>query len=167
MLRWIRRKVELAAVKGATEDIERLIAMLEGAEDSEIGILLASATFSRILMLRDGLVPSGAFNMKEPRDEEGCDFFPLRLNKLISHKQKQEEKAYGDVAGLMILLHSARAINMPEIRSHGRKMWKELSRGMHYASVYLPNLFEAEGGKWTYDDVQSAYFIPPGLEPRI
>ncbi|MBL4927934.1 hypothetical protein [Fuscibacter oryzae] len=163
MLGWIKRKVEISSAKAATEDIERQIAMLKGADDDDLGLLIASATFYRFFLNQHGVVPSGAFDLGEVRDAEGCDFFPMELNRLIREAQKEGNPV--GAAGLMILLHSARAINMPELRFLGRSMWKELQRGMPFAPNYLPSLFQAAGIPYNGDS-GSVYFIPGGLEPR-
>ena len=127
MLRWIRRRVELAAVRAATEDIERQISMLKGADSEEVGLVLASATFSRIFLEKHGVAPSGAFDLSVLRDQGKCFLFQRTLNRII--KEKQKLGAYGDAAGVIILLHTVRALNMPEIRHLGRTMWGELARG--------------------------------------
>lgn len=163
MLGWMKRKVEMASVKSATKDIERQITMLKGADDDDLGLLIASATFYRFFLEQNGVVPAGAFNLGEVRDAVGCDFFPMELSRLTREAQKEGNPV--GAAGLMILLHSARAINMPELRFLGRTMWKELQRGMPHAPPYLPSLFQAAGMPYNGDS-GSVYFVPGGLEPR-
>ncbi len=163
MLGWMKRRVEFAAIKAAQEDIERQINMLRGMDSYEVGTVLASATFSRLFLEKHGAVPQGAFDLSVERDQKKCDFFQLDLNRLI--KEKQKLGAYPDAAGVMILLHTVRALNMPEIRILGRVMWGELERGMDYAAEVLPSLFDVYDIPYFDADLQSVRQIPPGLEP--
>lgn len=164
MLGWVRRRVELAAVKAATEDICRQINMLKGMDSEEIGTLLASATFFRCLLERHDAVPDGAFDLRVERDQDQCDLFQLYLNRLI--KEKQKLGAYADAAGVMVLLHTVRALNMLDIRHLGQAMWSELARGSDYAAEVLPELFDVCDIACTEEDILAARMIPPGLEPH-
>lgn len=162
MFDWLKRKVEFVAIKSATEDIERQLNMLQGSDDSSVGLVLASATFWRLFWTNCGMVPSGAFSLEEPRDEAACSKFQWEVNRLI--KDSQKEGNYASAAGLMIQLHTLRAISMPELRIWGRQMWKELSRGMPYVPEYLPKFFDAAGVPMPVGASEEIYFIPPGLE---
>jgi len=71
-----------------------------------------------------------------------------------------------DALGVMILLHSVRALNVPEIRGLGREMWKELERGFPYVEDTLEEIRGLTGNPLPPNIDDELKFIPHGLEPR-
>ena len=71
-----------------------------------------------------------------------------------------------DALGVMILLHSVRALNVPEIRALGRDMWKQLERGFPHFQDAIFEIRKVSGNNIPQEIDSELRFIPRGLEPR-
>ena len=160
---WIKRKVQLAAVKGAREDLERFVLSLRGMSSEEIGTLVAVATVIRVNLQSQGGLPEGALGVGLP--VSGAEHADIQacLSNLVRLFQKERQPS--DAAGAMVWLHSLRSFAYPEIRLLCRCMWEELARGFPHAERALTDI-EALTGKSIPDEaIRSCNFVPPGLEP--
>ena len=161
--RWLKRRIQLAGVRGGTEDLERFITSLRGQSDEELGMLVGLATLLRINFRAGGFLPDEAIGIGMPLAEGEQAQVQYKLSQLARAFQKEGQLT--DAAGAMVWLHTLRAFGYPELRLLGRSMWKELRRGFAYAEEGLDQIEELTGksipreAKATYD------FIPPGLEP--
>ncbi|MBS3965979.1 MAG: hypothetical protein KGZ60_01820 [Truepera sp.] len=167
MFGWAKRKLEAASVNAQRDDINRFIAGLRGADDEEIGTMLVVANGIRINLLRLGAIPVAALDFSIPRDADTqmkCDMCPITLSSSI--KQFQRDNQRSDAFGVMVWLHSVRALNAPELRSLGREMWGELARGFRYADEAYQDIREIAGDRLPPDLQRELTFIPRGLEPR-
>jgi hypothetical protein len=156
MFGWLKRKTELAGIKGATEDIDRFILSLRGMSDYEVAMAVAIATHWRNAFQRDDDI-----NLLEPWDVEcRSPDFRWKLNRLLVEVQRTRKPM---AVGLMIWLHTLRAAGMPELRLKGRQMWSELRRGFALVDRAAAD-FDAMMGTVLITD--EADRIPSGLEPN-
>ena len=161
--RWIAQRIQRAAVRSGTEDLERFVTSLRGQSDEELGMLVATATVLRINFRAAGYLPDNAIGVGMPLDEEEFSLVQLKYSRLVHSFQK--EKMFADAAGGMVWLHTLRAFAYPELRLLGRMMWKELERGFSYALIMFDDIEELKGISLPQEARYSYEFIPPGLEP--
>jgi hypothetical protein len=158
---WLKRKIQIASVRAAREDLERFNASLRGATDGQIGMVVAIATIIRLRLTTAGRLSRGAFVLPMPGD--GSAELQLYLSGMVRQFQKMGQPS--DAAGTMVWLHSMRALGFPEVRELGRDMWKELQRGFPYVSDALSDI-EALGGNQVPAGADTACtFVPEDLAP--
>jgi hypothetical protein len=166
MFNWVKRRLEITAVNGAVEDLQRCILGLKGASDQEVGMAVANATVIRLNFRAGGKLPDVVLDLSVRRDDEIrkiCDFTQLNLSEAVKYFQKMNQG--GDAFGVMIWLHSVRALNIPEVRLFGRQMWRELQRGFPFASAALDDLRLITRKPFPIGTEEQLTFIPRGLEP--
>lgn len=165
MLDWARRRFQLHAARRAAVDLRRQIDVYAGMDDHEVAFLLVGATYCRLELERRGELPCQCLDLSLPRGPE-VHLAQGALRRLI--RRAQRESRHVAAACLMVWLHSARALNLPEIRMLGREMWQELARG--FAGIESAHaLWEEE----VFDSADPALvpsseefrFVPVGLEP--
>lgn len=122
MFGWLKRRAQMKFARMMIDDIERFNAGLRGISDEEMGAILAQ-TYHWMGVLEN------EYNC----DLEHPDLFAatrpeaaITVNHMIRQIQKRNQAL---APGLMVWLHSLRASSVPEVREHGRAMWKELQRG--------------------------------------
>ena len=136
---WIKRKIQIASVRAASDDIDRFLLGLRGASDRELGLSVALAAHARHILERNfnwDLSPPDVVTMRTPAAT-------LFVNRLIGNSQKNNNGAMA--AGLMVWLHSLRSSDIPEIRLQARQMWGELARGFPYAEEAATDSLEFAG----------------------
>jgi len=159
---WLKRKVQLAVVKNAREDLERFVSSLRGATGEELGFLVANATIIRLRLLAAGEIPPRSLDsVSGPGD--GISFVQLKISNLVRTFQKMNQLS--DAAATMVWLHTIGALGTPEIRELGREMWDQLSRGFSHTESALDGIEaltqeELPAGAW-----QVYTFIPNSLAP--
>lgn len=163
MLEWFNKHAQSAVLKAATQDIERQLQMLMRSSNDDVGLVLASATFWRLFWEQAGMLPKGAISLREVPDELACASFRQELRRQISEDKRSSPAG---AIGMTVWLNTSWALSIPELRPTGRQMWKELSRGVPYASAYVPQFFEAARIPVPADVTEPVRFIPPGLEPQ-
>ncbi|MDF7826729.1 hypothetical protein P4B35_22055 [Pontiellaceae bacterium B12227] len=162
---WLKRKAELKANKLAEEDILRVISILKGMSDYEMGSLVATATMLRIQLRENGVVPDELFDIPEP--EKSFEFGQVlnALGELIRKYQSCGEE--GISAGMMVWHQSLRAIGMPEIRLHGKRMWNEIKRGFPHAESHWETLSLTGNQDWGEFPISEIPFIPKQLNEKL
>ncbi|NOE35597.1 hypothetical protein GS627_17795 [Ruegeria sp. HKCCD7318] len=166
MFGWLKKRVLNASADAMKNDIERFTAGLEGADAEEISTMLVIENILRLRMLDSGVIPAAALDLSIPRDEDvmyQCDMCSLKLVNGVKKFQKIGQPS--DAAGAMIWLHSVRALNVPEIRVCGRKMWGQLVRGFPYVDNTLGTMRAVMGTRLHENIDEELRFIPIGLEP--
>lgn len=163
MFKWMKRKAELAIVNAATSDIERFIKGLRGASSDEVALIVAMATLLRLNLESFGRLPRYALDLRLPRDQYQADMAQLYLNKAVNEFQKMGQPS--DATAAMVWLHSARALNIPEVRFLGREMWSELQRGFDEAAHAAVDVCGLVGREVPTDIEAEVRFVPGGLEP--
>jgi len=167
MFGWIKKKTLKASTDAMKNDIERFILSLEGADEEEIATMLVIANIMRLNITKMGTLPSAALDFNIPRDDyiiRQCDMCPIALISLIKQFQKINQPS--DALGVMILLHSVRALNVPEIRALGRDMWKQLERGFPHVQDAIFEIRKVSDNNIPQEINSELRFIPRGLEPR-
>jgi hypothetical protein len=158
---WLKRKVQIASVRAAREDLDRFNASLRGATDREIGMVMAIATIIRLRLTTSGRLPRNAFALPTPGD--GSAQLQLYLSGMVREFQKIGQPS--DAAGAMVWLHSMRALGFPEVRELGRDMWKELQRGFPYVSDALSDIEALTGNQLAAGADTACTFVPEDLAP--
>lgn len=163
MLKWMKRKTQLAIVNAATSDIERFSRGLQGGSSDEVAQIVAMATLIRVNLEAAGRLPRYVLDLRAQRDQSQANLVQLYLNRLANEFQKMNQPS--DAAGTMVWLHSARSLNIPEIRTLGREMWSELLRGFDGAADAATEVCHLVGREVPIDIEAEVRFIPGGLEP--
>jgi len=116
---WFKGAAQRKFADMQRKEMEQFIAGLDGADDSEIALVVALATNFRH-SLKDVCDLSDPINNVSPE-------VPLQL---VRHYQDLQKRGMQKVApGVAVWLHTARASQTPENRKLARKMWSVLSRG--------------------------------------
>jgi|HubBroStandDraft_4_1064222.scaffolds.fasta_scaffold158946_3 hypothetical protein len=132
---WIKRKVQLAGIKGAREDLERFVESLRGQSDKEIGAVVAMAAVVRVALRQSGLLPDELLQVTEDPQQSMAQLAVAK-----AARRYQGEKRYEEANGAMVWLHSLRALSTPEVRHLGRQMWRQLERGQLHALKVLQDM---------------------------
>src|SRR5690606_22516782 len=115
--RWFKRRIQLAAVRGGTEDLERFVTSLRGQSDDELGALVGLATLLRIQLRNMHIVPEESLDIGTPLSAEEQSEIQLKIGNLVRDFQKSGNPI--DAAGAMVWLHTLRAFRFPELRVLG------------------------------------------------
>ena len=132
MLSWLRRKAQLAIVKGGREDLERFVYSLRGQSGAELGTLLVVAASVRIALRQSGVLPDELVKVTPDPQQAAAQLAVAQLVRRYQSKDRLEE-----AAGAMVWLHTMRALSIPELRLLGRQMWRELARGHDHVPASL------------------------------
>lgn len=162
---WLKRKAQLKENKLAEEDIMRVISILKGMSNYEMGSLAATATMLRIQLRKNGIVPDKLFDISEPEKSFEFGQALTALGELIKKYQSSGEE--GISAGIMVWHQSLRAIGMPEIRYLGKMMWKEIKRGFPHAEFHWETLSSTTGQSWGDFPVLEIAYIPQQLNEDL
>ena len=160
---WLKRKMQLASVKAATDDIQRFLQILKGSSSVELGELICFSTLARVKLRNRGSLKDEVFDVAATILEQAPAQY--MISQLIPSLQKN--KQFSEAAGLMVWLHSLRAFTYLEIRSYGRDMWKELNRGFKQAEESLEIVTMTQPDYVPIMEINELFFIPLGLEPEI
>ncbi len=82
----------------------------------------------------------------------------MRLNREIHLLQRSRQ--FPGPAAVTVWLQSLRAMQVLRLRSHGRVLWRQLSRGFPYVENYAQNYALASGVSFEIADYDQ---IPDGL----
>ena len=163
MLKWMKRKTQLAIVNAATSDIERFCLGLDGGSSDEVARIVGMATLLRIRLESAGRLPRYVLDLRLQRDQYQANLVQIYLNRLVNEFQKMSQPS--DAAAAMVWLHSARSLNIPEVRSLGREMWSGLLRGFNGAADAATDVCHLVGCEVPIDIEAEVRFVPGGLEP--
>lgn len=162
---WFKRRIQLAAIKGGTEDLQRFVTSLRGQSGEELGMLVALATLLRINLRNEGYLPDEALGVGMPLDPGAEAQVQFKVSQFVRLFQKEGQLT--DAAGAMVWLHSLRAFGYPELRALGRSMWGELRRGFEHTDDGLDQIRELTGRAIPGEARMIYDFVPPGLEPPV
>lgn len=148
----------LSNVLGDTQrkELEHFLEGLRGADSDDIGLIVACATDWRHRLAVGGC---------DLRFPAVCLLSDSTITfKLVKQIQALQKQGLPHLAvGLMVWVHSLRAMTRPELRRLGREMWKELSRGFDCAEEKAIGAASLIGVKYRTDDCDC---IPDGLTPE-
>ena len=123
-------------------------------------------TYARFGLKLQGVLHEESLDGRREREFE--DAWAVRpIGHLI--KKAQRKGNFVAAAGLMVWLHSLRALNAAELRDFGRVMWGELRRGFPHIENALQRTDQVFGFPRPESDqlpLDSFRFIPFGLEPE-
>ena len=156
---WLKRRVQLAAVKSGREDLERFVESLRGQSDFELGMLVAHAAVIRVSLREFGRLSDEALFVTADPEQAA-----IQLHVAGMVRTFQADKAFAAAAATLVWLHTLRALSTPELRSLGRKMWGQLRRGIPLAPAALEGL-EKTGSPLPLGSLVACAFIPPDLDP--
>jgi hypothetical protein len=153
---WFTNKLMQWSTVGREREMTDFIRRMEAMDSDEVALPLVAAT-----VFRNGVLPE--INLLYPAavllaDPTIC----LQLNRTIQELQSQ--KHFPAAAGVMVWLHSMRAMEDLTLRNYGRQIWHELQRGFPFASDWAYRYVEVTG--CDPDLVKGWNQIPDGLEPR-
>lgn len=156
MFDYIKGIIRNYCVKSIKEEMINFITSLEGASDKEAGAMLGFAAH-----IRNKFSTNSNFDFLDPIIAVSLDrSWSATLLNFI--KKCQQEGSLLDAAGAKVWLYTLEAASFPELRIYGRKMWKELSRGLPYAIKECHEIEILSGIKINLDGYDK---IPIGLEP--
>ncbi|MGJ3230264.1 MAG: hypothetical protein ACFE0P_00530 [Oceanicaulis sp.] len=136
-------------------EIENWVDALRGSDDEELGALVAQAADYRHHFLEQGV------DVLRPAYEiERDPLLIMKLSRQVEQLQRMGKQAAAP--GLMIWVHSFRAMQTPEIRFLGREMWRHLARGHPFTERAAYDLADMTGIELRIDDFDQ---FPVGLEP--
>jgi hypothetical protein len=119
------RGIEKWAVKLQAEEMSEFVSRLESMGGPEIGLGFAMATHWR--------------NSLSLKRELMDPIYYVSVNPMVGHefgkmvRKLQQRGRNFEAIGLMVWLHTLRAASSQELRGPGRRMWKELARGVPFA----------------------------------
>lgn len=159
MFAWLRRRTQLASLRSATEDVDRVIATLQGMTAGEIGMLVALATFIRINLRSDGIDLVQLLSGNTPPKSDAELNALLQLPRLV--RQFQEAGQMSDAGALLLWQQSLRISALyPELRNKGRVMWNEASRGFDSVEVALDDIGDLTGRDMPKEAYETYRFVP-------
>ena len=154
MLGWLKKKFLATQL----QESESFLRSLRGADQGVID-MVSAAQMTWAAFYAD---PNRSKNLYEMESWINADLtFPVGLGSSIRDLQKQ--KATSSVPGLMVWLHSARALFEPELRLGGRQIWAELAEATDEAESLAFDMCAASGRaspRMAFDRTR----IPRGLE---
>ena len=138
------------AGKKQAKELKSFVENLRAADGSELGMVVACATNWRHELRQDG------WDLLAPSLCLATD--PMITFRLIKAIQKLQHDDRPELAvGLMVWVHTLRALTRLQLRSLGRDMWRELSRGFPHVDEAAVGAFAIMGTK--FDTRNSDQFL--------
>lgn len=150
MLNWLEKKFS----KTQNQEALQFLQSLKGAEDSSLDLIAVSAVYWANFYFKKGrnLYEMDRWLLSEP-------LFSVEIIKNI--KALQRSGSGSSAVGLHVWLHTARALQYPELRIIGREIWAELSKASVDAGYLCVQVHNQLGVDMYFSDVNA---IPEGLE---
>jgi len=102
----------------------------QDGRDIAVSLIVATAYRNNVLNIND-------IDLLNPAVEfQKNSMIVLNFGRAIRQKQRLEE--YEIAAALMVWLHTIRSVTHPTLRSLGRELWSQLSRGM----IHVPGIMD-------------------------
>lgn len=144
------------ATNTQAKELEKFVSNLRALDGAEVGMIVALATRQRhILAVEYGWFLLDPFVTLQ-RDPGAA----ITLNALIRAAQRRGQEPLA--AGMMVWLHSLRAMQSPELRQGGRDLWRQLQRGFPYCDQAQDEFYAVSGEVMNLHDHDQ---IPIGLTP--
>jgi hypothetical protein len=161
-LTWLKRSLELTAIKSNRKDLERFIASLRSQPENEIAALVAVATSFRLRLREAGHLPDEVLQINSANEYEQT-IVRHRVSRMVRTFHTSSE--YLDAAGAMVWLHTLRALTIPELRPLGMGMWQQLERGFQQTADALAEIESATHRAAPQGTLLACAFIPEDLNP--
>jgi len=157
MFQWLKKKSLEASTEAQRREMTAWIDNLSQINSSEVAMLLCMATHLRHQIERekgiDLLDPINTFATQPT--------LAMYLNGLIQGLQNSNHRA--DAAGAMVWLFTLRAGADPALRGLGRRLWRELARGIPLANEAETDFY---GLTNIILDTRGRERVPIGLEAQ-
>lgn len=154
------------AMRRAALDLTKQIDVYRAMDDDGLALILVVATYARIQLALQGVLREGSLDgSRERKVEDALAVMPIGRR----IKKAQRKGNFVAAAGLLVWLHSLRALNAAELRDLGRLMWRELARGFPHIENALQRADQMFGTPLSKSDVLSLdcyTFIPNGLDQK-
>jgi hypothetical protein len=155
-LGWLGSKFWQWSAATRLRELEAFAEKLSAIDASEIGLPLAMATTYRHAVFRQSSID--LLHLADALVRE-----PYLTTKLGKEARAMRRVRPESAVGAIIWLHSARAIQQLELRSAGRAMWAQLSRGFPHVEEAAFGYLTLTGAALVIEDFDS---IPLGLGPQ-
>lgn len=155
---WLGNKIGGWATKVQRKELSDFVDRMRPLDGHEIGMILAMTTHQR-----HALDDLKGWNLLYPALlADRVDNPAFQLNQIIQHLQRDGKPHVA--VGVMVWLHSIRALQSPDLRQLGRDMWGQLQRGMPYCEEAAEDFqFVPGGGPLNIDGFEE---FPDGLSPQ-
>lgn len=151
MFGWLEKRTSASM----RDDADRFLVSLKGADQMALDTVAATAAYW------------ASYYASKGRDLYSMEswllshkLFPVEL--VSSIKTLQKSGSASSAPGLMVWLHSARALLYPDLRLGGRNIWSELAKASPDAQGLADELAAATGRFLIVCHVSQ---VPSGLEP--
>lgn len=134
--------------------MEDFVRKFEAVDSEEIGLPVAIATSLRHHFHDRAGVDFGSPTLCVLQDP----YIAVKLARLI--KQYQKAGDYPEALGLMVWLHSIRAMIEPDLRDQGRAIWRQLKRGFPHVPSCVVEYVAVTGRSL---DIRGFDMVPDGL----
>lgn len=154
---WLSRKLMSWGAKSQKSEIADLVQRLAGLDSSEVSMMVvAAAEWRNRLAESEGLdlLQPGAVLVQHPK-------LTFILSRTVQKLQGSCD--FAAAAGLIIWVHSLRAMTDPLLRADGRAMWRELERGFPHVLQTTAELEAITGRSMKIEGWQA---VPNGLGER-
>lgn len=157
MFGWLKKKALDSFTETQKREMTAWIDNLAQMNSDEVATVLAVATH-----IRHQIAELRKIDLLDPILTYSADPQSIMwMHGLIKGMQKDGRQS--DAAGVMVWLFTLRAGGNPALRGLGRRLWRELARG-------IPNVQEAETNYWVATkqllSIEGYEKIPIGLEPE-
>lgn len=148
MFGWMKRKAEHSKIEAARADMSLYLDSLRGMTSSEMATGKVLAAVVLLKLGEDATVLRGILDgdIQDPRTVETV---MASLERTLRSAQKDKNLLVA--SGLILWIHSVRAVSLPPLRAMGRDVWREILRGE-------PNFNDA-----VFSLITSGLNPPPGL----
>lgn len=135
-------------------EAKAFLARLRGMPDRDVGLLVAIAAHQRNALCREGQALDDLSRLQhlDRRFADNLASAVVQLNRRGQHH---------DAFGLLVWLHSVRAVQAPGLADLGMAIWTELKRGMPHVAAERETFREETGFAL---DVSHAGEVPPRLD---
>lgn len=153
VFRWLKGASDRKLAGMQRAELQHFIDMLIGADDDQIGLVVAIATNFRNSV-------SENVDLLDPINSVDVNI-PLQF---VRHYQDLQKKGLQVLApGVAVWLHTTRAVHSPSNRELVRQMWGVLRRGFPYVEEAAISFSAMTGQPLDYSGYDQ---IPIGFEPR-
>lgn len=157
MLQWLKKKALDSFTETQRREMTAWIDNLSQMNSSEVAMLLCMATH-----LRHQIEQEKGIDLLDPINTYAAQpTVVMYINGLIRSFQKNNHRA--DAAGAMVWLFTLRAGADPALRGLGRRLWRELARGVPLADEAETDFY---GLTNIILDTRGRDQIPLGLEAQ-
>lgn len=150
MFGWLEKRMS----RTMRDEADRFLVSLKGADQGALDVVAATTLYWASFYASKGR-DLYAMELWLPKEM----LFPTEI--VSSIKALQKGGGQSSVPGLMVWLHSARALLYPELRLAGREIWAELEKATPDGQALAEELAAANG---KFPIVSSISQIPFGLE---